>query len=60
MKELACRRCRAITTGKVCSICKSTDLSADWYGLVVIVSEESQVAKMLNIKHRGKYALKVT
>ncbi len=60
MKELACRRCRAITTGKVCPICKSTDLSADWYGLVVIVSEESQVAKMLNIKHRGKYALKVT
>jgi DNA-directed RNA polymerase subunit E" len=60
MKELACRRCKAITTGKICPICKSTDLSADWYGLVVIVSEESQVAKMLNIKHRGKYALKVT
>jgi DNA-directed RNA polymerase subunit E" len=60
MKELACRRCKAITTGKVCPVCKSTDLSADWYGFVLIVNaEESQIAKLLNITQKGKYALRV-
>ncbi|MCS6768103.1 MAG: transcription elongation factor subunit Spt4 [Candidatus Nitrosocaldus sp.] len=61
MKEYACRRCKAITTGKVCPVCKSADLSADWYGLVLVVNpEESRVARLLNITQKGKYALKVT
>ncbi len=61
VKELACRKCRAITTGKVCPVCKSTDLTPDWTGIIVILSpENSQIAKLLNINEKGKYALKVT
>ncbi len=61
VKELACRKCRAITTGKVCPVCKSTDLTPDWSGIIVIVSpENSEIAKLLNINEKGKYALKVT
>ncbi len=61
VRELACRRCRAITTGKVCPICKSADLTPDWSGIILIMEPEvSQVAKLLDIKHKGKYALKVT
>jgi DNA-directed RNA polymerase subunit E" len=61
VKELACRKCRAITTGKVCPVCKSTDLTPDWAGIIVILSpENSQIAKLLNINDKGKYALKVT
>ncbi len=59
MRELACRRCKAITTGKVCPICKSTDLSADWYGMVMVFNTESQIARLLNITQKGKYALRV-
>ncbi|MEM0030621.1 MAG: transcription elongation factor subunit Spt4 [Candidatus Nitrosocaldus sp.] len=61
MKEYACRRCKAITTGKVCPVCKSADLSADWYGLVLVVNPaESKIARLLNITQKGKYAMKVT
>jgi DNA-directed RNA polymerase subunit E" len=61
VKELACRKCRAITIGKVCPACKSSDLTADWFGILLIVHPEtSQVAKTLNITQKGKYALKVT
>ncbi len=36
-RELACKKCKAITVGKVCPICNSTDLSGDWSGIVIIL-----------------------
>ena len=60
-KEKACRRCKVITTGKVCPNCKSTDLSADWSGIIVVFDPvNSKVAKTLDITSPNKYALKVT
>jgi DNA-directed RNA polymerase subunit E" len=50
-----------ITTGKVCPNCKSTDLSADWSGIILVFDAvNSQVAKTLDIVTPNKYALKVT
>ncbi|MGH9933717.1 MAG: transcription elongation factor subunit Spt4, partial [Nitrososphaerales archaeon] len=50
VRELACRKCRAITTGKVCPICKSSDLTPDWSGILLIAHPEtSQVAQTLGI-----------
>ena len=61
MKERACRNCKTLTYDKVCPNCKSTDLSEDWSGLIVILDpDKSFVAKTLNIKKRGRYALKVS
>jgi len=61
VKELACRKCKCITTGKVCPACKSSDLTPDWQGIVVVANpEESRIAKTLKITVKGKYALKVT
>ena len=61
VKELACRKCKCVTTGKVCPACKSSDLTPDWQGIVVIANpEESRIAKTLKITVKGKYALKVT
>ena len=67
VKELACRKCRCITTGKVCPSCKSSDLTPDWEGIVVVANPtESKIAKTLKIdvegwkKEHPKYALKVT
>ncbi len=60
-KELACRNCRCVTTAKVCPSCKSTDLSPDWNGIVLVVKPNvSKIASTLGINKPGKYALKVT
>ena len=61
VKEMACRKCKCVTIGKVCPICKSSDLTPDWRGIVLIVDPiNSVVANSLGIKEKGKYALKVT
>ena len=61
VKEMACRKCKFVTIGKVCPICKSSDLTPDWRGIVLIVDPiNSVVANSLGIKEKGKYALKVT
>ncbi len=54
-----CRNCRRFTTEKACPVCKSTNLSTSWKGLVVILNPESEIAKILNINEEGKYALYV-
>jgi len=58
-KLQVCRNCRRFTTEKSCSVCKSTNLSTSWKGLVVIIDTESELAKNLNINEPGRYALYV-
>jgi len=61
VKELACRKCKCVTISKVCPACKSSDLTPDWEGIIVVANpEESRIAKTLKITVKGKYALKVT
>ena len=61
VKEMACRKCKLVTIGKLCPICKSSDLSPDWRGSILVVDPAtSLVAKALGITEKGKYALKVT
>ncbi len=60
-REMACRKCKFVTTGKVCPSCKSSDLTPDWTGIVLVVEPSgSQIASTLGITERGKYAIKVT
>lgn len=59
-REVACRKCRALTTEKACPVCGSTDLSENWSGMVIIIDpERSEVAKVIGAKVSGKYALNV-
>jgi DNA-directed RNA polymerase subunit E" len=61
MKELACRKCRMLTSEKTCPNDGSTELSKEWSGLIIIINpERSQVAKTLGIAKPGRYALKVS
>jgi DNA-directed RNA polymerase subunit E" len=61
VREMACRKCKFVTIGKVCPVCKSSDLTPDWNGIALIVDpENSNIAKTLGITEKGKYALKVT
>ncbi len=60
MSDKACKNCRFISNGPVCPNCKSTNLSEDWSGLVVIMDpSNSEVAKRMGIKAAGRYALRV-
>ena len=60
VREMACRKCKFVTVGKVCPACKSSDLTPDWQGVVLIVNPEgSRIASTLGISVKGKYALKV-
>lgn len=60
-KEKACRKCKALTTGKVCAVCKSTDLSPDWQGIILVFDpQKSLVANTLEITAPSRYALKVS
>jgi DNA-directed RNA polymerase subunit E" len=46
--------------GENCVVCGTTNLSDDWAGYLVIIDpEHSDVAKKMNIRLQGRYALKV-
>lgn len=57
----ACRDChRIVETGAMCDQCKTHNLSTSFDGMVIIVDpENSQIAKKLNIRIPGRYALRV-
>jgi DNA-directed RNA polymerase subunit E" len=60
-REMACRKCKHVTTVKVCPNCKSSDLTPDWTGVVLVVDPtNSEISKTLGITTKGKYAIKVT
>ncbi|MBS1267459.1 MAG: Transcription elongation factor Spt4 [Nitrosopumilus sp.] len=59
-REMACRKCKCVTTGKICPVCKSSDLTPDWNGVVLVVDPtNSEISKTLGITQKGKYAIKV-
>ena len=60
-REMACRKCKRVTTEKVCPGYKSSDLTPDWNGVVLVVDPtNSEISKTLAITQKGKYAIKVT
>ena len=60
MSEKACANCHFITKENVCPKCKSTSLSEDFGGIVIVFDPEgSAIAKAMKIKESGRYALKV-
>jgi len=60
-REMACRKCKHVTTLKVCPNCKSSDLTPDWTGVILVVDPtNSEISKTLGITTKGKYAIKVT
>jgi len=59
--EKACRMCRYVSIGaENCPVCGSSELTDNWAGFIIIINPEtSQLAKYLDVKMAGKYALKV-
>lgn len=60
MSEKACRECHLISHGSVCPRCKATGLSDDFSGVVIIIDPEaSAIARAMEVKEKGRYALRV-
>jgi DNA-directed RNA polymerase subunit E" len=55
----ACKNCKFIVkVADKCPMCQSEELSEKFIGLIAIIDvEKSKVAKELNIKNPGEYAL---
>ena len=60
MSEKACSECHSMFVGSKCPNCKSTNLSDDFTGLVIILDpENSVIAQAMKIKKKGRYSLRV-
>jgi DNA-directed RNA polymerase subunit E" len=62
MTDKACRECHFISYGStsICPKCKSTNLSDDFSGVVVIIDPKgSAIARAMKVKEKGHYALRV-
>lgn len=59
MAEKACKKCRRLVKGNICPICKSTELTKSWRGIILVLNSESEIAKEAGITAPGKYASRV-
>ena len=55
----ACKKCRVMVEGTKCPICGGNRFSESWKGRVIILSEDSEIAKKLNLKGKGEFAVRV-
>ena len=56
----ACKRCRALFEGSKCPQCESTENADSFKGCVNILDpEQSEIAKNLNLKKRGLFAIRL-
>ena len=57
-KDKVCRSCHRFVTESICPVCKESNFSRSWKGVVVIVDPaESEIAKIMSIEVPGKYCL---
>jgi DNA-directed RNA polymerase subunit E" len=56
----ACRTCKNISTENICPICKGTEFSDDYSGLLIVLDPENSIlAEKLKTEESGNYALKI-
>jgi DNA-directed RNA polymerase subunit E" len=60
MVERACKVCRRLVKGNVCPVDKSSDLTRNWRGVVIVMNPEaSSIAKEAGLTSPGRFAIKV-
>jgi len=59
MKVYACKKCRTIfTNADKCPKCGSKEFTEKWQGIIYVIDvEKSEVAKIINLNDKGKYAI---
>ncbi|MEK6898432.1 MAG: transcription elongation factor subunit Spt4 [Nanoarchaeota archaeon] len=58
-KQKACRNCNRIYEGERCPNCESKESVESFKGRMVVFNpEKSEIAKKLNVKGKGNFAIK--
>ncbi len=58
MKKI-CKSCKLFVEGTNCPVCKSNQFTDSFKGKLIITdSEKSEIAKKLEIKAKGEYAIR--
>jgi len=61
MKKKVCKNCKIFVEGDECPICKGTQFSTNWKGrLFILDANKSEIAKKIDAKVKGEYAIKVS
>ena len=56
----ACRNCKLITDENICPVCKGTEFSDDFSGLLIVLDAKNSIlAEKLETDENGVYALKI-
>ncbi|MEM1695285.1 MAG: transcription elongation factor subunit Spt4 [Desulfurococcaceae archaeon] len=58
----ACRNCKYLVEKNVetCPSCGSKDFTDEWSGVILIIQpEDSEIAKVLELSRKGRYAIKI-
>jgi DNA-directed RNA polymerase subunit E" len=59
VKQKACRICNAIHEHEKCPKCESKESTENFKGRIVILNpESSEIAKRLDMKNKGNFAIK--
>ncbi|MBU1204062.1 MAG: DNA-directed RNA polymerase subunit E'' [Nanoarchaeota archaeon] len=60
MGRKVCKKCGIFVIGNKCPNCGGNNLSDSWSGRISMINhEKSEIAKKLEIKENGEYAIKV-
>lgn len=60
MVKKVCKKCKIFVEKDVCPICKGNQFTNVWKGRIIILnSEKSEIAKKLELKKDGEYAIRV-
>ena len=61
MKKKACKKCKIFVEGEECPLCKGHQFVTNWKGRIHILdANKSEIAKKIEIKVKGEYAIKVS
>ncbi len=59
MKKV-CKHDKLFVEGDVCPLCGKSDFTTNWQGRIIVIDPvRSEIAKKINIKMKGEYALKI-
>lgn len=60
MAKKVCKKCKIFVDKDVCPICNGNQFTTTWNGRITILNpEKSEIAKKLEIKKEGEYAIKI-
>ncbi|MEM4397658.1 MAG: transcription elongation factor subunit Spt4 [Candidatus Woesearchaeota archaeon] len=59
-KEKVCKNCKIFVESEHCPMCKEANFTNSYQGkLFILDANKSFVAQQINIKEKGKYAIKI-